>query len=218
MPPEPTAARLRLASPDDVLRWSAGEVTRPDTLHPRSGKPVPGGLFCEAIFGPLHEHRCRCGKLCGQPKRRRTCRHCLTPVLQRRGRRRKMAHVELAAPVAHVWFVKARPSPIAVLLGLRPSDVERVVQAEAYLISDGQRAGEVIDRAEAEDSKLRSRTGAGALEHSLRNLDLDALDAELRSQLASLQSSPDSARRQDLLRRLRLVNDFRRSKIQPHWM
>src|SRR5262249_18391143 len=161
-------------------------------------------LFCEAIFGPLHEYRCRCGRLAGQPKRRRTCRHCLTPVLQRRGRRRKMGHVELAAPVAHVWFVKARPSPIAVLLGLRPRDVERIVRAEAYLVSEGQRAGEVIDRAEAEDGKLKSRTGAAALEHALRNLDLDALDAQLRTQLAALQSAPDSARRQDLLRRLRL--------------
>ena len=110
-PPRLTA-RLRLASPDDILRWSAGEVTKPDTLHPRSGKPVPGGLFCEDIFGPLHEWRCRCGKL--------SRRAAAAPHLPRLPHARaaaaaadagSMGHVELAAPVAHIWFVKARPSP-----------------------------------------------------------------------------------------------------------
>src|SRR5436309_2208324 len=126
--------RLCLAGADEVRRWSSGEVTRPQTYHPKSGKPIPGGLFCEEIFGPAVEWRCRCGKSRGEGRSDRHCGECGTGVLRRRGRRQNLGHVELAAPVAHIWFVRARPAPLALLLGLEPGAVEKVVYLEASVV------------------------------------------------------------------------------------
>jgi DNA-directed RNA polymerase subunit beta' len=217
-------ARLRLVGPDEVLSWSSGEVTKPDTLHPRSGKPVPGGLFCEDVFGPLVEWRCRCGQRAGESAQQLLCKRCHTPVLRRRGRRRCMGHVELAVPVAHPWFVKARPSPLAVLLDLRPGVLERIVYGEAYLVLESLRPGvprgQVLDGPPPDDTAgLRIGTGATALEEALRALDLDTLAAHLRDQLArQAPSQADSTRRQHLLRRLRLVRSLRQGGVRPEWM
>jgi DNA-directed RNA polymerase subunit beta' len=226
--PDPGArrliARLRLVGPDEVLRWSSGEVTKPDTMHPRSGRPVPGGLFCETIFGPLVEWRCRCGHRTGEAIQQQLCKRCQTPVLRRRGRRRHMGHVELALPVAHPWFVKARPSPLAVLLDLRPGDLERIVYGQAYLVVASTRPdvapGQVVEPSQAQDAEgLRLRTGAQALEEALRGIDLETLAGDLRRQLDALNPSEGGVtRRQHLLRRLRLVRSLRAGGVRPEWM
>jgi DNA-directed RNA polymerase subunit beta' len=222
--PRRLVARLRLASPDQVLRWSCGEVSKADTLHPRSGKPVPGGLFCEDIFGSLVEWRCRCGHRTGESAREQICKRCQTPVLRRRGRRRRMGHVELAAPVAHPWFVKARPSPLAELLDLRPSVVERIVYGQAWIVLESSRPdvrpGQVLEQPPPQDAEdLRAQTGAVALEEALRRLDLPTLASELGQQLAQQGTqAPDTARRQSLLRRLRLVRSLIEGGVRPEWM
>src|SRR5262245_27700662 len=108
--------RMQLASPETMRGWSWGEVTRDATFHGSLDHPVPGGLFCTTIFGPLVEWRCRCGAAYGEARREKLCKGCATPVLRRRARRERMGHIDLAAPVAHVWFFKGRPSPLAQLL------------------------------------------------------------------------------------------------------
>jgi DNA-directed RNA polymerase beta' subunit len=227
--PSGRLARLRLASPEQIRGWSSGEVTQAAGCHPRSGRPVPGGLFCEEIFGPLAEWRCRCGHMRGEKARRRPCPRCASPVLERRGRRRRMGHVELAAPVAHPWFVKARPSPLALLLDVKPGKLEQVVRGQAFLVqqSDLPRlpVGRVVT-ADRHAALLLRRpgvvcaTGAAALEHALRALDLRALAARLRQQYRDLrEQGPATARRRlAVLRRLRLVQTLRRSGVRPEWM
>src|SRR4051794_18141496 len=128
------AVRLGLAGPQDVLDWSSGEVTQPTTFNTRSGRPEPGGLFCERIFGPVRDLCCRCGKYDGPRHRDVTCERCGVTVLPSRVRRRRMGHIELAAPVVHLWFFKGRPSPLAALLGLKPGDVEKLVYGQAHVV------------------------------------------------------------------------------------
>jgi DNA-directed RNA polymerase beta' subunit len=223
----PTATRdvvrLSLVGPDDVRRWSSGEVTQARAHHPKSGRPVPGGLFCEEIFGPLVEWRCRCGQLAGPSHRHERCGRCGKPVLQRRGRRQRMGHVELAAPVAHIWFVRARPAPLAVLLGLEPGEVEKVVYGESSLVvasrSESLPVGRVLGPRELDRAAERFgpaftvETGAAALEKALAALDLEALARKLREELAA----PKPARAA-VAERLRLVESMRRSGVSPAWM
>jgi DNA-directed RNA polymerase beta' subunit len=221
-------ARLRLAGPEQIRGWSSGEVTQAATHHPRSGRPVPGGLFCEDVFGPLHEWRCRCDHLRGESKRDRLCPRCGSPVLQRRGRRRCMGHIELAAPVAHIWFVKARPSPLALLLDVKPGKLEQVLGGQAYLVlesdSERHRPGKVLprDRHDCLPAAVRSRlvlgTGTGAVEQVLRGLDLDGLAGALREEQARLGGAGTARQRQALLRRLRVVEALRRGGVRPEWM
>jgi DNA-directed RNA polymerase subunit beta' len=207
-------ARLRLAGPEQILSWSS----------------VPGGLFCETIFGPLHEWRCRCSQLAGPSRRDQRCGKCGSPVLRRRGRRRQMGHIDLAAPVVHIWFLKARPAPLAILLDVKPGQLEQVLLGHAWIVSssnlDALQAGRVVTQQRLD--KLRSRkgsrivagTGCEAIEAALRTIDLDALSQQLREQQADLlrQGATAEKRRQAVLRRLRLVEALRASGVRPEWM
>jgi DNA-directed RNA polymerase beta' subunit len=218
---ESWGVRLGLAGPDDVLAWSSGEVVLPATCQPRSGRPVPGGLFCERIFGPVQDYRCACGRLDGARHEGRTCQDCGAAVLHRRARRRRMGHIELAAPVAHVWFFKARPSPLAALLGLRPGEAEQVVYGRAHLVllpgTTPLRAGQFLspddlDRARARHGDaFEAGTGAEAVQRLLRGLDLGALAGALRADLAGAAGQ----RRRGLLQRLRIVEALRSSGAPP---
>src|SRR4051794_25979697 len=135
------AVRISLASPADVLSWSSGEVTRPDTINYRTHRPEKGGLFCERIFGTEKDWECSCGKYRGVKYKGTTCPNCGVLVAHSRGRRKRMGHVELAAPVVHVWFFKGTTSVLAQLLGLKRKDVERVVYLQAHVVLDGGPTG-----------------------------------------------------------------------------
>jgi DNA-directed RNA polymerase subunit beta' len=229
LPGDRDVARLRLASPEQIRSWSSGEVTEPATYQPRSGKPVPGGLFCEKVFGPLHEFRCRCGLVRGQRTRERRCQRCDSPVLRRRGRRRRMGHIDLAAPVAHIWFLKARPSPMALLLDVKRGKLEQILRGQAWLVlkSDCENlpAGKVLTRRQR-DQALRApgaglvlSTGAEAIEQALAAIDLAALADTLRQREAALREESDqTVRRQAVLRRLRLVLALQAGQVRPEWM
>jgi DNA-directed RNA polymerase subunit beta' len=222
---ESVVVRLGLAGPDDIRGWSCGEVTEPATVHTRSGKPVPGGLFCERIFGPVRDWACRCGRYAGATHGGHTCERCGTPVLHRRARRQRMGHVELAAPVVHVWFVKARPSPLSALLGLRPSRLEKLVYGQLFAVLDpGPSAlppGHLLQPDEARSlaaqlgPAFRADTGADAILHLLRGLDVEGVARRLRAELTA--SAPGAARHA-LLRRLRAVKTVQSGGSPPEWM
>jgi DNA-directed RNA polymerase subunit beta' len=211
------AVRLSLASAADVLAWSHGEVTSPATCTPRTGRPVRGGLFCESIFGPVRDWRCQCGRHAGVRARNTTCPDCGTTILHRRARRQRMGHIDLAAPVVHVWFRKARPSPLATLLGVAPGQVEKVVLGQADLVlwaGDAPVAvGQVISLERSRELQARfgagfkAGTGAEAIRHLLGGIDLEATARRLRARL----STADPALVRRLVRRLRVVEALRRS-------
>src|SRR4051812_4409510 len=143
------AVRISLASPRDVLSWSSGEVTRPDTINYRTHRPEKGGLFCERIFGPEKDHECGCGKYRGLKSTGLTCERCGVKVTHSRVRRKRMGHVELAAPVVHVWFFKGTTSVLGQLLGMKRKDLERVVYLQSHVVIDagptGLQVGALLD-------------------------------------------------------------------------
>src|SRR4051812_27406929 len=131
-----TSVRIGLASPEEILRWSSGEVTRPDTINYRTHRPEKGGLFCEKVFGPEKDWECGCGKYRGQRYEGMACDRCGVKVTHSRVRRKRMGHIDLAAPVAHIWFLKVKPSALALLLDVKPSELERVVYHQDHLVHD----------------------------------------------------------------------------------
>ena len=135
-PTEMVGIRLRLASPEAILRWSHGEVTRAETINYRTQKPEPGGLFCERIFGPVKDHECGCGKYKGKRFKGLVCDRCGVEVTSSTVRRERMGHIELAVPVAHIWYYKVTPSPIALLLDLTLKDLEAILHYDAYIVVD----------------------------------------------------------------------------------
>jgi DNA-directed RNA polymerase subunit beta' len=224
---ERAAVRIALASPQDVLDWSSGEVTSGETLNYRSGRPVPGGLFCERIFGPARDWECACGRYRGVKHKGAECERCGVRVAHSRGRRQRLGHIELAAPVVHVWFFKLRPSILGHLLGLKGADVERVVYRQAYLVlgpGDAPlRRGDVLDEGAYRQARERhgpafeAESGAEALERALRDLDLPALARALRAELARLAGHARAAaeRQRKLAQRLRTVEALLRSGNRP---
>ncbi len=216
------ALRICLAGADDVLAWSSGEVTQPTTFHPRSGRPERGGLFCELVFGPVRNWVCRCGLYHGQRHDGRVCERCGTPVLHSRVRRQRLGHIELAAPVVHPWFLRARPSPLALLLGLRGRELEAIVYGQAWVVRTPGKApvtaGAVLDPPTCQTHRrdfgpeFAALTGAEAVEFLLTSLKLDELAGELRAGLAAAETEPQ---RKALVRRLHVVEALRRSGNRP---
>ncbi|MCD6169819.1 MAG: DNA-directed RNA polymerase subunit beta' [Candidatus Latescibacteria bacterium] len=218
------AIRVRIASPEAIRSWSHGEVTRPETINYRSFKPERDGLFCERIFGPEKDWECHCGKY----KRRRyegvICDKCGVEVTRSKVRRERMGHIELAVPVAHIWFVKSIPSKIGYLLDMSVSELERVIYYDSYVVLDPGNAP--LDKKDllSEDEVLELREkgytfkaeiGAGALRSLLKEINIEDLSAELRTQV-KIETS--SQRKQDLLKRLKVVEGFRQSGNRPEWM
>jgi DNA-directed RNA polymerase subunit beta' len=225
-----SAVRISLASPQDVLSWSSGEVTRPDTINYRTHRPEKGGLFCERIFGPEKDYECSCGKYRGIKHRGLNCERCGVKVDHSRVRRKHMGHVELAAPVVHVWFFRGTTSVLSQLLGIKRKDVERVVYFQTHVVLDGGptglTTGTVLDDEEliAERGKhgaaFRAGSGAEAIEELLRSLDFAELARDLRRQLDELsrRERPPEEDRKRLVRRLSVVEALARSGNDPAWM
>ncbi len=217
--------RIKLASPDKIREWSYGEVKKAETINYRTFKPEKDGLFCAKIFGPIRDYECLCGKYKKIKHRGVICDKCGVEVTTSKVRRERMGHIELAVPVAHIWYVKVLPSKIATLLGISVKDLERVIYYESYIVVDpGEtplKEKELLSEArykvlrEQFGDAFDARMGAEAIRDLLRKIDLDELAEELRIELRKVGSGQVQ---KEIMRRLRLVEAFRESGNRPEWM
>jgi DNA-directed RNA polymerase subunit beta' len=218
------AVRISLASPEKILEWSYGEVKKPETINYRTFKPERDGLFCSKIFGPIKDFECNCGKYKRMKHRGIVCEKCGVEVIQSKVRRERMGHITLAAPVAHIWFLKALPSKVGNLLDMTLKDLERVLYFEAHVVIDPKDTplakGDVLTDEQVqqarEDYGDRFETGIGAeaIQLMLKSLDLESLSEELRKETTATKSE---AKRKKLTKRLKIIDAFRESKNRPEW-
>jgi len=218
------AVRISLASPEKILEWSHGEVKKPETINYRTFKPERDGLFCSKIFGPIKDFECNCGKYKRMKHRGIVCEKCGVEVIQSKVRRERMGHITLAAPVAHIWFLKALPSKVGNLLDMTLKDLERVLYFEAHVVIDPKDTpltrGDVLTDEQLqqarEDYGDRFETGIGAeaIQVMLKSLNLEELSEELRKESTSTKSE---AKRKKLTKRLKIIDAFRESKNRPEW-
>jgi DNA-directed RNA polymerase subunit beta' len=224
------AMRVTVAGPDQVRSWSFGEVRKPETINYRTFKPERDGLFCERIFGPARDWECNCGKYKTIRYKGVICDRCGVEVTESKVRRERMGHIDLAVPVAHVWFLRKSPSRIGTLLDLKLSDVEKVVYYARYVVmedfkdADGKlrwKARQLLSDEECrkarEESKGRLRVGigAGAVRELLEKIDVKKESAEVRARLKEAGSETERAR---LVKRLRILDGFLRSGTRPENM
>ncbi len=219
------SVKISLASPNDIRSWSFGEVRKPETINYRTYRPEKDGLFCERIFGPERDWECACGKYKGTKFKGIICDRCGVKVTHSRVRRKRMGHINLAAPVVHIWFFKAMPSRLSTLLGMKTTDIEKIVYFQDYVVTDpGQsplKAKQLLTEDEYRDaiSKygncFRALMGAEAIKELLGKLDLAALSEELR---AAVNETTSKQKVKDLTKRLKLVNAIRASENKPEWM
>ena len=213
--------RISLASPDTIRRWSHGEVKKPETINYRTLKPERDGLFCERIFGPTRDWECHCGKYKRVRYKGTICDRCGVEVTRAKVRRERMGHIELAAPVSHIWYFKGIPSRMGLLLDMSPRSLERVLYFASYIVLDpGQtdlKKTDLLTEGQFRayrDSSLRVGIGAEAILQLLHELDLDLLRDQLRSELLS----SNGQKRIRAIRRLEVVEAFRKSANKPEWM
>ena len=219
------AVRIALASPEKIRKWSYGEVKKPETINYRTFKPERDGLFCAKIFGPTKDYECNCGKYKRMKHRGVVCEKCGVEVIQSKVRRERMGHIELASPVAHIWFLKSLPSKVGNLLDLTLKDLEKVLYFEAHIVIDpmdspltrGQILSEERYRQAREEygDGFVSGIGAESIQVMLREIKLVELSQELRKEMAETTSE---AKRKKLTKRLRIVEAFRDSGNNPDWM
>ena len=219
------AIRLGLASPEKIRSWSHGEVIKPETINYRTFKPERDGLFCAKIFGPVTDWECLCGKYKRMKYRGVVCDKCGVEVTKSKVRRERMGHIELAAPVSHVWFFKGLPSRIGLLLDLTMRELERVLYFEAYVVVDpGDTTLEEKQILTEEDYRAAkeefgeafvAKMGAESIRSLLEVLDLDDMAAELRM---IMRTETAVMRRQKAAKRLKLIEALRRSGNRPEWM
>jgi len=224
-PTEFQAIRIKLASPEKIRAWSYGEVKKPETINYRTFKPERDGLFCAKIFGPVKDWECICGKYKRMKHRGVVCDKCGVEVIQAKSRRERLGHIELATPVAHIWFLKGIPSRIGTLLDMTMRQLEKVLYFESYIIVDpGEtklKERELLTDEEYRKNvqefgdKFKAGVGAEAVKELLSSLDLDKLAKELRTKI--IASSSLGIKRK-LTKRLRVVEAFRKSGNKPEWM
>jgi DNA-directed RNA polymerase subunit beta' len=220
--------RVGIASPDRILNLSHGEVLKPETINYRTLKPEMGGLFCERIFGPTKDWECYCGKYKRVRHRGIVCERCGVEVTEARVRRVRMGHVQLAAPVSHIWFLKGIPSYMGLLLDTPLKDLEQIIYFNAYVVLDpgntelvyGQLMSEeeydrILD--ENEEAQFEVGIGAEAIKTMLQNLDMVELAGELKGLVDTLGAAA-SQKKTKLMKRLRLVELLMGSKTDPSWM
>jgi DNA-directed RNA polymerase subunit beta' len=220
------AVRISLASPEKIRQWSSGEVKKPETINYRTFKPERDGLFCAKIFGPTKDYECNCGKYRRMKHRGVVCEKCGVEVIHSRVRRERLGHIELASPVAHIWFLKSLPSRIGAPLDLTLKELERVLYFEAYIVIDPkdtplQRLELLTEdkylkkKAEYGENSFRAAMGAEAIRELLKQIDLKKLAEELRSEMRSTTSD---AKRKKIAKRLKIIEAFRDSGNMPEWM
>ncbi|MCH7808533.1 MAG: DNA-directed RNA polymerase subunit beta', partial [Planctomycetes bacterium] len=216
---------ISLASPNDIRSWSFGEVKKPETINYRTYRPEKDGLFCERIFGPERDWECACGKFKGTKHKGIICDRCGVKVTHSRVRRKRMGHINLAAPVVHIWFFKAMPSRLGALLDIKTASLEKVVYFQDYIVvdpgdtplKDKQLLTEEEYRAALESygHSFTAMMGAEAVKELLARLNLDDLALQLREDLASTGSKQ---KEKDLAKRLKIVEALRASPNEPSWM
>jgi len=219
------AIRLKLASTEVVRSWSRGEVKKPETINYRTFKPEKDGLFCARIFGPIKDWECLCGKYKKIKHRGIICDKCGVEVTSSRVRRERMGHIELAAPVAHIWYVKVLPSKIGLLLGISMKDLERVLYYDSYIVVDPGKTPfkekEILSEHKHKvymdefGNAFDARMGAEAIRDLLKKMDLEELSHDLRVKLDATGSKQTE---RDIIRRLKVVEAFRESGNHPEWM
>ncbi len=218
--------RISIASPDRILQWSHGEVTKPETINYRTLKPERDGLFCERIFGPTKDWECYCGKYKRVRHKGIICERCGVEVTDSKVRRHRMGHIKLAAPVSHIWFLKGIPSYLGLLLDMTLKNLEQVIYFNSYVVLDGGDSDfkklqllseeEYEDfMAENEDSTLKVGIGAEAIKELLAELDINALAEEIRTEL---EGSVSVQKKSKLIKRLRLLDNLIQSETNPTWM
>jgi len=219
------AIRVGLASPERIRSWSFGEVKKPETINYRTFKPERDGLFCAKIFGPIKDYECLCGKYKRMKHRGVICEKCGVEVTQTKVRRERMGHIELAAPVAHIWFLKSLPSRLGLILDITLKDIESVLYYESYIVvhpgMTPLEKGQLLSVEEFEEAyeqyrdEFDARMGAEAIKGMLDNMDLLAEATRLREELDSTSSETKSKK---ISKRLRLIESFIESGNKPGWM
>ena len=216
--------QIGLASPDKIREWSYGEVTKPETINYRTLKPERDGLYCEKIFGPTKDLECSCGKLKKINNKGKVCDRCGVEVTRSKVRRERMGHIELAAPVSHVWYFKGIPSRMGLVLDMSPRALEEIIYFASYVVID---AGDttlmkkqLLSEREYREKRMEFGTrfhaamGAEAVQELLNNVDLEAEIAELKEELKTAQGQ----KRTRAIRRLDILDAFRESGNKPGWM
>ena len=223
-PSDFAAIQIQIASPEVILSWSYGEVTKPETINYRSFKPERDGLFCERIFGPVKDWECNCGKYKRIRFRGIVCDRCGVEVTQSKVRRERMGHIELAVPVSHIWYFKSLPSRIGHLLDVSVRTLEKILYYENYIVIDpgntSYQKGDVITEEEFLELEEAGKTfeaqmGAEAVRRLLADIDIDEMAVTLRAQV-KVETSVQ--RKKDTLKRLRIIESFRQSQNRPEWM
>ncbi|MFK8079302.1 MAG: DNA-directed RNA polymerase subunit beta' [Granulosicoccus sp.] len=219
------AIRIKLASPETIRSWSYGEVKKPETINYRTFKPERDGLFCSKIFGPVKDYECLCGKYKRLKHRGVVCEKCGVEVTQAKVRRERMGHIDLASPVAHIWFLKSLPSRIGLLLDMTLREIERVLYFEAYVVIDpgmtlletGQLLSDeqYLEAVEEHGDEFDARMGAEAVHDLLKDIDMQTEAENLREEIDATKSETKLKR---LTKRLKLVESFIASGNRPEWM
>ncbi len=220
-----TGIRISLASPEKIREWSFGEVKKPETINYRTFKPERDGLFCAKIFGPVKDYECNCGKYKRMKHRGVVCEKCGVEVIQSKVRRERLGHIELATPVAHIWFLRSLPSRIGALLDITLKDLEKVLYCEAYLISDPGTSGVEESTVVSEEKysqlikdgfSFTASMGGEAIREMLKKVDIEVLSRQLRRELKQTTSE---AQRTKISKRLKVVESFKMSGSNKcEWM
>ena len=219
------AMRVRLASPEKIRSWSYGEVKKPETINYRTFKPERDGLFCAKIFGPVKDWECNCGKYKRMKHKGVVCEKCGVEVILSKVRRERMGHIELASPVAHIWFFKGLPSRIGHLLDISLKDLERVIYFENYVVIDPGdselKPGQLLSEEEFREAEmefpdtLKAMIGAEAIEEMLKSMDLDSESVRLKEESLTTKSVMNKRK---YAKRLKIIEAFRKSGNRPEWM
>jgi len=220
-----SAIKIGLASPEKIKEWSHGEVKKPETINYRTFKPERDGLFCAKIFGPVKDYECNCGKYKRMKHRGIICEKCGVEVIHSKVRRERMGHINLATPVAHIWFLKSLPSRIGALLDMSFKELEKVLYFEQYIVintgKSGLKEGDLISDEKyrkvisEDDPEFEAGMGAEAIKKMLGKLKLGELSKKLRDEMVNATSD---AKRKKIAKRLRVIEAFRDSGNKPEWM
>jgi DNA-directed RNA polymerase subunit beta' len=224
--PDFEAIRISLASPEKILSWSHGEVTKPETINYRTFKPERDGLFCAKIFGPVTDWECLCGKYKRMKHRGVVCDKCGVEVTQSKVRRERLGHIKLASPCSHVWFFKGLPSRIGHLLDIPLRELEKVLYFESYIVIDPGEVSDIKERELINEDRYRelqrempgrfaAKMGAEAIKELLQRVDIEELAVELRRRMKDENSQQKKLK---FSKRLKVVDAFRRSGNRPDWM
>jgi len=228
--------KINLASPSRIRNWgervlpngqTVGEVTKPETINYRTLKPEMGGLFCERIFGPVNDWECHCGKYKRVRHKGTVCERCGVEVIESNVRRHRMGFIELASPVTHVWYVKGRPSKIALMLNISLKDLEQIVYFNSYVVLNPGNSQELhykqllvetdwqaFDSSSGGNNGVEIGIGAEAIKILLSQLDLEAEAKSLRLLIPTVKEND----REKLIKRLRIIDQFIASSCDPAWM